>query len=152
MTENEEPWLAPVAPCDGDACGCSSRPLRVLDNFQGWGNRIGWWLTACALAEALHRPAVITGWHGAPKTMGGRNYDYFTVRRLVRFPRTLRFVEDVVAENKNKTSSARVPAGAGTIAPPLSGGAFRAAYAATCRSRSQSRTSWAAAGRRFGGR
>ena len=79
--------------------GGGRQPLKVMDNFQGWGNRIGWWLTNAAIGEALNR-TVFTGWHGAPKTAGGRNYDYATVRSLVRFPRSLRFLEDVVEANR----------------------------------------------------
>eukprot|EP00966_Prymnesium_polylepis_P135528 3132885-Prymnesium_polylepis.1 len=72
----------------------SPRALKVRDNFQGWGNRIGWWLTASALAQSLDSPALWTGWHGAPKWQGGRNYDYSEVRRVVQFPSVMRFIED----------------------------------------------------------
>ena len=87
------------------------RPLRVRDNFQGLGNRIGWWLTAAAVGEALQRPAVYTGWHGAPRWQGGRNYDYSTIRRVVQFPRILEFLEDslnaTTAEHQSGFSSRR---------------------------------------------
>ena len=133
---------------------CSSvpagRPLKVLDNFQGWGNRIGWWLTTAALGEALNREAVYTGWHGAPKTAGGRNYDYSEVRRLVRFPRILRFLEDVVESNRTagtwrwrggrrvanvhnsaaSAASADFPALMARSIQTLSGGVFKAAFRA----------------------
>ena len=81
------------------SCPPSPLPLKVLDNFQGLGNRIGWWLTAAALGEALNRP-VVSGWHGAPKWHGGRSYDYYEVRRLLRLPRVMRYLEDVVAHKQ----------------------------------------------------
>lgn len=119
-------------------------PLKVMDNFQGWGNRIGWWLTNAALGEALNR-TVYTGWHGAPKTAGGRNYDYATVRSLVRFPRALHFMEDIVEANRT-TGRWRWRAGganaraqqhsdeqrreAGAIPQTLTGATFKAAFRA----------------------
>lgn len=110
------------------ACSCSDRPLRVLDNFQGWGNRIGWWLTAAALGEALQRP-VVTGWHGAPKTSGGRNYDYYEVRRLVQLPHRLHYLEDTISANHSRHHRRAVHAPLrATVGPPLSGSAFRHAF------------------------
>jgi hypothetical protein len=106
------------------ACPARPRPLKVLDNFQGWGNRIGWWQTVAALGEALGAPAVYTGWHGAPRWHGGRSYDYYEVRRLVRLPRVMRYLEDVVAANQSALTDG------GRIAPPLSGTAFRVAFRA----------------------
>ena len=85
----------------------TSRALRVRDNFQGWGNRVGWWLTASALGRALGRPVVFTGWHGAPKWQGGRNYDYAEVRRVVQFPAVLRFIEDLTADRSATASLPR---------------------------------------------
>ena len=86
--------VATSGPASAQTECVTTKALRVRDNFQGWGNRVGWWLTASALAKALDRPAVYTGWHGAPKWQGGRNYDYAEVRRVVQFPAVLRFIED----------------------------------------------------------
>ena len=109
----------PTAADTGATAGCSADPnsLKVVDNFQGWGNRIGWWMSIAALGDALNRPAVYTGWHGAPKWHGGRSYDYHEVRSFVRLPRIVRYLEDMVANNHSNH-----------IAPPLSGAAFRSAF------------------------
>ena len=106
----------------------------MLDNFQGWGNRIGWWLTVCALAESIGSTKLFTGWHGAPKHMfGGRNYDYITVRKLVRFPRIMHWLEDVAASERwsgLSASSTDASASLEGINPALSGSGFREAFQA----------------------
>ena len=48
MKDDHRVTAASSSPCAPDA-----RALKVIDNFQGWGNRMGWWLTAAALGEAV---------------------------------------------------------------------------------------------------
>ena len=115
----------PPTPVDADdTTRCpAGEALKVVDNFQGWGNRIGWWMSIAALGDALNRPAVYTGWHGAPKWHGGRSYDYHEVRTIVRLPRIMRYLEDAVAYNRTASTTSNR-----NVAPPLSGSAFRSAF------------------------
>lgn len=71
-------------------------PLRFVGNSRGLGNRIGWALTAAAVAEAANAPALLTYWPGADRRINGDVYDYREVARLVHFPRRMRFVEERV--------------------------------------------------------
>ena len=79
--------------------GCAAphpHPLWATDATQGWGNRLGWWLTVAATAEML-RTEVFSPVHGGnPRSGGGRNYDFRLVLALVELPRALRLLETTV--------------------------------------------------------
>ena len=59
--------------------------LVVQCNSQGWGNRIGWWLTAAAVGKAVNK-TVVTHWPGG-SVHGG--YDWRIVNRVVGLPSNL---------------------------------------------------------------
>jgi len=59
--------------------------LVVQSNSQGWGNRIGWWLTAAAVGKAVNK-TVATHWPGG-SVHGG--YDWRIVKRVVGLPSNL---------------------------------------------------------------
>lgn len=71
-----------------------SQPLRFISTASaGWGNRIGWLLTAAAIAEALNKSAIYTYWR--PALLKGHccNYDVAELHKLVSFPRVIRFLD-----------------------------------------------------------
>ena len=93
-------------------CHATASPLKVRGNTQGIGNRIGWYLTVAALAESLGQRRVFTTWpnawsrtgHGSRLHTdalgvgtvghgGNRDYDFDEIRRIVRWPSVLRFLE-----------------------------------------------------------
>jgi hypothetical protein len=78
-------------------CHALPNVLMVKGNTQGLGNRIGWYLTAAAVARALDRP-VYTSWPNAVAMgltkQGNRDYDYRELARVVRWPRALKFLEE----------------------------------------------------------
>ena len=79
------------------SCGARHpRPLWATDTTQGWGNRLGWWLTVAATAEMLRTEAFSTVHGGNPRSGGGRNYDFRLVLALVELPRALRLIETTV--------------------------------------------------------
>jgi len=73
-------------------------PLKVRGNTQGLGNRVGWYLTVAALADALGRPAVFTSWPNVVKAgfkgAGARDYDWPAIDGAIAWPSVLRFLED----------------------------------------------------------
>ena len=72
--------------------------LKVKANFQGLGNRVGWYLTAAALADALGHPFVYTSWPNVVRTgyhnQGARDYDWPSIRSAIAWPPNLRFLDD----------------------------------------------------------
>lgn len=86
--------LGGAAPSPVDAvCRHPERALRVQSNVNaGWGNRIGWWLTAAAVGESLNK-SVLTVWRHT--TVAGHccDYDVPTVQAVVGFPRVLRVLD-----------------------------------------------------------
>ena len=91
------------------SCPAGAPPLKVRGNLQGLGNRIGWYLTAAAVTEALGRSALYTSWPSAAsqgvRGQGARDYDFGLVRQLVHFPAVVHFLEDV--ETHSSASSFR---------------------------------------------
>ena len=61
-------------------CTPHARSLWADDATQGWGNRIGWWLTCAAVAEALGT-RVHSSVRGGGPSGGGRNYRFDAVLR-----------------------------------------------------------------------
>ena len=61
-------------------CAPYARSLWADDATQGWGNRIGWWLTCAAVAEALGT-RVHSSVRGSGPSGGGRNYRFDDVLR-----------------------------------------------------------------------
>ena len=59
------------AATSGGGCPPSRVPLRFQGNDRGFGNRLGWALTAAAVAEALNAPALLTYWPGGRKKVNG---------------------------------------------------------------------------------
>ena len=78
------------------SCPLLPAPLLFLGNKRGLGNRLGWALTAAAVAEAANAPAILSYWPGASAVINGDVYEYREVSRLVHFPHRMRFVEDRV--------------------------------------------------------
>ena len=77
----------------GGVCN-ATRPMAVhgIPN-SGWGNRIGWLLTASSIAVSLNKSSLYTYWPRTSK-LGGREYDYSEISRIVAFPRVLKFIEN----------------------------------------------------------
>ena len=65
--------------------------LKLLPAETGLGNRIGWYLTAAALGQALNR-SVVT-WLAAGDRQGGHAYDTALLLRAMAWPKALRFLE-----------------------------------------------------------
>ena len=64
-------------------CPPSLVPLRFQGNERGFGNRLGWLLTAAAVAEALNVPALLTYWPGGRRKINGDSTE-LTVHRMYR--------------------------------------------------------------------
>ena len=79
-------------------CPPSATALRFSGNDRGFGNRMGWPLTAAAVAEALNAPVLWSYWPGANKIINGDVYDYREVTRLMHFPTRLAFVDQLVLD------------------------------------------------------
>ena len=74
-------------------CNRHDRGLRVQSNVNaGWGNRIGWWLTAAAMGNCLNK-TVLTFWRHTTAAGHCCDYDVPTVLGVVRFPAALRVVD-----------------------------------------------------------
>jgi len=71
-------------------------PLRVRCNSGGFGNRLGWWLSAATVGEVLGRP-VYTYWNlaseGRAQSKHG-GYNWQLMQQLMTFPESLHFVDN----------------------------------------------------------
>lgn len=101
--------------CDAPSLLDDPQPLRTsVDRFSpeisGFGNRIGWWLSISALAEATNR-SVYTTWAGPPKAftdpgvkLGAKEYLFQDLVASVTLPLRLRFISKAAHSALSKAS------------------------------------------------
>ena len=90
------PSLAPArmpTPLDAIVChGGPHRALRVMSNQNaGWGNRLGWWLTAATIGDVLNK-TVYTFWRQTSFAGHCCDYDVSLIMRVVQFPASLQII------------------------------------------------------------
>lgn len=84
------------------------RPIYSGSNNQGWGNRIGWYLTIAAIGEATERP-MYTFWDNGNQRWG--DYSETEINEIVEWPPVLHWIRDKDWRSLYLTSKPPVPGG-----------------------------------------
>lgn len=97
-------WSTARAFSNASADVCTPATPLIVESLQngGWGNRIGWLLTASAMAEALTKATLLTSWRHTTIKKHCCDYDFDVLQRLVLFPRVLTFINRLTKNDEKR--------------------------------------------------